>query len=332
MESSTGAGDKVPKEGVGAAPLDILVLGSGPAGLAAALYAARADRVPLVLSGQELGGQASLTSTIENYPGFPEGVGGAELGALFQKQAERFGARIEMDSATGVDLRSWPFRIKTYSAEYLTRALIIATGANPRRLAVPGEQELVGRGVSYCATCDGWFFKGKAVVVVGGGDSALEEGLFLTHYATRVTIVHRRRELRAGKILLERAKENPKVSFLYDTVVDSISGDAAVDEVLLRDLRTGQRTTLKTQGVFIFIGHDPNSAIFRGQLEMDARGYLTVDSHMRTSVPGVFAAGEIADPVFRQVATSSGAGVVAAIAAEHWLAEQEGQMVLARAA
>lgn len=332
MEFSTGAGEKVTKEGTRVDPLDILVLGSGPAGLAAALYAARADRAPLVLSGQELGGQASLTNTIENYPGFPDGVGGAELGALFQKQAERFGARIEMDSATGVDLQSWPFRIKTYSAEYLTRALIIATGATPRKLAVPGEQELVGRGVSYCATCDGWFFKGKEVVVVGGGDSALEEGLFLTRYANRVTIVHRRQELRAGKILLERAKQNPKVSFLYDNVVDSIQGGAAVDEVLLRDLRTGQRTTLKTQGVFIFIGHDPNSDIFRGQLEMDPRGYLTVDSHMRTSVPGVFAAGEIVDPVFRQVATSSGAGVVAAIAAEHWLAEHGGETVLARVA
>ncbi|MGA2112924.1 MAG: thioredoxin-disulfide reductase [Anaerolineales bacterium] len=332
MEIPTGAEKQETHKGDAASPLDVLVLGSGPAGLAAALYAARADRAPLVLSGQEVGGQASLTNTIENYPGFPDGVPGAALGELFRKQAERFGARMELDSATGVDLRSWPFRVKTYSAEYLSRVLIIATGASPRKLAVPGEQELVGRGVSYCATCDGWFFKGKEVVVVGGGDSALEESLFLTRYATRVTIVHRRKELRAGKILLERAKRSPKVSFLYETVIDGIQGESAVDGVLVRNVRTGEQGAIRTQGVFIFIGQEPNSAIFRGQIEMDARGYVIVDAHMQTSIPGVFAAGEIADPIFRQVATSSGAGVVAAISAEHWLAEQEGERVLARPA
>lgn len=330
METATGSENSAPHERGPAGLLDVVVLGSGPAGLAAALYAARADRAPLVLSGQEVGGQASLTNVIENYPGFPEGVPGAELGELFRKQAERFGARMELDSATGVDLRSWPFRIETYSTPYLARALIIATGASPRKLRVPGEQELVGRGVSYCATCDGWFFKGKEVIVVGGGDSALEEGLFLARYATRVTIVHRRQELRAGKLLLERAEANPKVSFLYESVVDAIQGEAAVDQVVVRNLKTGNQAAIKTQGVFIFIGHDPNSGIFRGQLDMDARGYLMVDARMRTSVPGVFAAGEVCDPVFRQVATSSGAGVAAAISAEHWLAEQDGKSPSAR--
>jgi len=310
-----------------AGPLGVLILGSGPAGLAAALYTARAERAPLVLSGEEVGGQASLTNTIENYPGFPDGVSGAALGELFRRQAERFGARIELDSATSVDLRGWPFRVRTYTSEYVTRALIIATGASPRKLAVPGEQELLGRGVSYCATCDGWFFKEKDVIVVGGGDSALEEGLFLTRYAAHVTIVHRRQELRAGKIHLERAKQNPKVSFLYETVVDRIQGESAVEGVLVRNLKTGKQIPIGTQGVFIFIGHQPNSALFRGQLEMDDQGYLAVDAQMRTNLPGVFAAGEVADPFFRQVATSAGTGVAAAISAEHWLTEREGEEV-----
>jgi len=310
---------------------DVIVLGSGPAGLSAALYAARADRAPLILTGQELGGQAGLTHVIENYPGFPEGVGGAELGQLFQKQAERFGAQVELDSATAVDLAQWPFRVKTYSSEYEARTLIIATGASPRKLKVPGEQELTGRGVSYCATCDGWFFKGKDVVVVGGGDSALEEGLFLTRYASHVTIVHRREELRAGRLLRQRAERNEKVSFVLNSVVQSVRGETAVTSVMLRNVVTGAVEERKTEGVFIFIGHDPSTEFLRGQVELDAKGYVVADARMRTSVPGVFVAGEAADSVFRQVATSVGMGVAAAMSAESWLAEREAELAEARA-
>jgi len=299
----------------------VLIIGSGPAGLTAALYAARADLEPVVLSGMELHGQAALTYSIENYPGFPDGVGGSELGELFQKQAERFGAKVEMDTATEVDFSSRPFRVKTYSGEYLADTLIIATGATPRHLNVPGEQELTGRGVSYCATCDGWFFKDKDVVVVGGGDSALEEGLFLTRYAKTVTIIHRRDQLRAGAILQKRAKENPKISFIWNTVVEEIVGDEAVKAVRLKNRVTGEVTEHPTDGVFIFIGHVPNTQLFEGQLEMDDLGYLKVDSLMQTSVPGVFAAGECADRHFRQVVTSAGMGAAAAIMAGRFLEE-----------
>jgi thioredoxin reductase (NADPH) len=312
-------------------PRDLIVLGSGPAGLSAALYAARADRAPLILTGQELGGQAGLTHVIENYPGFPEGVGGAELGQLFQKHAERFGAQVELDSATAVDLTQWPFHVSTYSSEYEARTLIIATGASPRKLKVPGEQELTGRGVSYCATCDGWFFKGKDVVVVGGGDSALEEGLFLTRYASHVTIVHRREELRAGRLLRQRAERNEKISFMLNSVVQAVRGETAVTSVMLRNVITGAVEERQTQGVFIFIGHDPNTDFMRGQVELDEKGYVVADTRMRTSVPGVFVAGEAADSVFRQVATSVGMGVAAAMSAESWLAEREAELAETRA-
>ncbi len=297
----------------------VLILGSGPAGLAAAIYAARADLEPLVLTGTELGGQAALTYTIENYPGFPEGVGGAELGELFQKQAERFGARIEFDTANAVDLSRRPFKITGDAGEYEADALIIATGASPNHLNVPGERELTGKGVSYCATCDGWFFKDKKVVVVGGGDSALEEGLFLTRYASSVTIIHRRSELRAGPILQKRARENPKIQFIWNTVVTEILGGEKVEGVRLRNVQNGEESVFETDGVFIFIGHTPNTQIFRGQLEMDERGYIKVNQLMETSVPGVFAAGEVADPYFRQVVTSAGMGAAAAIQATRYL-------------
>ncbi len=297
----------------------VLILGSGPAGLAAAIYAARADLEPLVLTGTELGGQAALTYTIENYPGFPEGVGGAELGELFQKQAERFGARIEFDTANAVDLSRRPFKITGDAGEYEADALIIATGASPNHLSVPGERELTGKGVSYCATCDGWFFKDKKVVVVGGGDSALEEGLFLTRYASSVTIIHRRSELRAGPILQKRARENPKIQFIWNTVVTEILGGEKVEGVRLRNVQNGEESVFETDGVFIFIGHTPNTQIFRGQLEMDERGYIKVNQLMETSVPGVFAAGEVADPYFRQVVTSAGMGAAAAIQATRYL-------------
>jgi thioredoxin reductase (NADPH) len=309
------------ESGKPAAEQDVIILGSGPAGLAAAVYAARADRRPLVLAGPDPGGQVSLTDTIENYPGFPQGVLGAELYELFQKQAERFGAVVDFSSALEVDLAARPFRIAADSGRYSAKALIVATGASPRRLGIPGEKEFTGKGVSYCATCDGAFFRGRNVFVVGGGDSALEEGLFLTRYASQVTIVHRRNELRAGKILRARAEENSKVRFLLETVVEEIRGPDRVQSILTRSTSSGKTETLPAEGVFIFIGHDPNTALFRGQLEMDERGYIRVDQRMRTGVGGVFAAGEAADPTFRQVATSAGMGVAAAISAERWLAE-----------
>lgn len=303
--------------------VNVLIIGSGPAGLAAALYAARADLDPVVLTGMELGGQVSLTHVVENYPGFPEGVGGSELVELFQKQAERFGARIEFDTATEVDFSKKPYRVKTYNGEYLAETVIITTGATPRHLNIPGENELTGRGVSYCATCDGWFFKDKDVVVVGGGDSAMEEGLFLTRYANSVTIIHRRDELRAGAILQNRAMNNPKIRFIWDTVVTEISGGEAVQAVQLLNTKTEETSEMATDGVFIFIGHTPNNQLFEGQLEMDERGYLVVNNLMHTSTPGVYAAGEIADPTFRQVITSAGMGAAAAMQANHFIEEHD---------
>lgn len=298
----------------------VLILGAGPAGLAAALYAARAELAPVVLTGTQLGGQAALTHTIENYPGFPDGVGGAELGELFQRQAERFGATVEFDTAHQVDLSQRPFRVQTDYAEYTADTLIIATGASPNHLNVPGEEELTGKGVSYCATCDGWFFKDKKVVVVGGGDSALEEGLFLTRYASSVTIIHRRDTLRAGAILQKRAFANPKISFIWNTIVTEIVGQDAVEAVRLKNVLTSEETLFPTDGVFIFIGHTPNTQLFAGQLEME-NGYIKVDMRMRTSVPGVFAAGEAADPHYRQVITSAGMGAAAAMEATRFLSE-----------
>ena len=304
-----------------AEPVKVLILGSGPAGFSAALYAARADLNPVVLTGMELGGQVSLTYTVENYPGFPEGVGGQELVELFKKQAERFGTRVEYDTAIEVDLSQRPYSVRTYNGEYLAETLIITTGATPLHLNIPGESSLTGRGVSYCATCDGWFFKDKDVVVVGGGDSALEEGIFLTRYARSVTVVHRRDSLRAGVILQKRAMENPKMRFVWNSVITEIIGSEAVKSVRLKNVVTGEETEHTTDGVFIFIGHAPNTQIFQGQLEMDKRGYLITDSLMHTSLPGVYAAGEVADPNFRQVITSAGMGAAAAMQAIHFLQE-----------
>jgi len=306
----------------------VLILGSGPAGLSAALYAARAELEPVVLTGLELGGQAALTYTIENYPGFPEGVGGAQLGEMFQKQAERFGAKIEFDSASEVDLSRRPFVVKSFNAEYHADTLIIATGATPNRLKIPGEAELTGRGVSWCATCDGWFFKDKKVVVIGGGDSALEEGLFLTRYATSVTIVHRRDTLRAGAILQKRAFDNPKVKFIWNSVVSGIVGDDAVRGVTIHNLLTDEEEFLETDGVFIFIGHTPNTSLFKGQVDMDSQGYILTDIMMFTNIPGVFAAGEAADPHYRQVVTSAGMGAAAAIQAAKFLEREETEQAI----
>lgn len=301
----------------------ILVLGSGPAGLAAALYAARANLEPVVLTGMELGGQVSLTSTIENYPGFPEGVGGQELVDLFQKQAEKFGAHVEYDTATDVDLRERPFRVKTYNSEYLTDTLIIATGAQASHLDVPGEKELTGRGVSYCATCDGWFFKDKDVIVVGGGDSAIEESLFLTRYAKSITIIHRRDTLRAGVILQQRAFSHPKIKFIWNSVITEIAGEESVKQVKIKNLETNESSELRMDGVFIFIGHIPSTQMFADSLQMDERGYIKIDNLLSTNIPGVFVAGEAGDPDFRQVITSAGMGAAAAMQAIRFLQAHE---------
>lgn len=297
----------------------VLVLGAGPAGLSAALYAARAELEPVVLTGMQLGGQAALTHTIENYPGFPTGVGGPELGELFQKQAENFGAKVEFGMAYEVDLSQRPYKVTTDSGEYLADTLILTTGANPTHLNIPGEVELTGRGVSYCATCDGWFFKDKKVVIVGGGDSALEEGLFITRYASSVTVIHRRDEFRASSVLQKRAKEHPKMNFILDTIVTEVIGSDKVTTLKLKNVKTAVESTFDTDGFFVFIGHVPNTQMFKGQLEMSDLGYVIVNDKMETNIPGVYAAGEIADPHFRQVITSAGMGAAAAIQATRFL-------------
>jgi thioredoxin reductase (NADPH) len=301
----------------------VLVLGSGPAGLSAALYAARAELAPVVLTGMQLGGQAALTHTIENYPGFPEGVGGAQLGELFQKQAEHFGAKVEFDLANAVDFSERPYKVTTDSGEYIADSIIITTGASPNMLKIPGEFELTGRGVSYCATCDGWFFKDKKVVVVGGGDSAFEEALFITRYASSVTLIHRRDDFRAGAILQNRAKEHPKMNFILNTIVTEAVGTEKLTALKLKNIITNEESTFETDGLFIFIGHVPNSQMFQGKLDMSDLGYIKINEKMETSVAGVFAAGEIADPTFRQVVTSAGMGAAAAIQATRFLEHVE---------
>jgi thioredoxin reductase (NADPH) len=290
-----------------------LIIGSGPAGSSAALYTARAELNPVVLIGTTPGGQVALTHTIENYPGFPEGIGGMQLGELFQTQAERFGARYDFDTVSNVDLSKRPFSILTYGKEYLADSLIIASGASSNLLNIPGEKELTGKGTSYCATCDGWFFKEKPVVVVGGGDSALEESLFLTRYASSITLIHRRDQFRAGAILQKRINEAPKIKIIYDTVVTEIHGNGAVDSLSLKNVKTEETSIFPTKGIFIFIGHKPNTSMFKGQLDMDELGYIKTNNLMETSVPGIYAAGEAADPVFRQVITSAGMGAAAAM-------------------
>jgi thioredoxin reductase (NADPH) len=304
----------------------VIIIGSGPAGLTAALYTARANLNPLVIAGYELGGQVSLTYEIENYPGFPQALSGQELVEYMKTQAEKFGARVELFTAVSeVDFsHGSPFTVKTdQGGEYLADSVIVTVGATARRLNVPGEKELTGRGVSYCATCDGFFFKGKNVVVVGGGDSALEEALFLTRFANRVDVIHRREQLRAGQTLQKRALANEKIHFIWNTVVEEIQGDQAVTAVRLHNLETGKTYDYPIDGVFIFIGHDPNSDLFKGQLERDEFGYVITDREMRTSIEGIFAAGEVQDRVFRQVATSVGQGTAAAMSTERWLAARE---------
>jgi thioredoxin reductase (NADPH) len=303
----------------------VVIIGSGPAGLTAALYTARAQLSTVVVTGMQLGGQIATTDDVDNFPGFPDGVTGPELTGKMQAQAERFGATFDYDLVTAVDFAGGsPFRVSTQSGEYLADSVIVTIGASPRKLGVPGEYEFTGRGVSYCATCDGWFFRQKNIIVVGGGDSALQEAIFLTRFADHVTVVHRRDTLRASTALQTRALANPKISFIYDTVIDSVNGDPALkttQSVTLRNLKTGDVSEKPIDGVFIFIGYDPNSAVFGSQLKTDAAGYVVVDSHMRTNIDGVFAGGEIHDDVFRQAITAAGQGCAAALMAINWLGE-----------
>ena len=307
----------------------VVIIGSGPAGLTAALYTARAQLKPVVIAGDTLGGQVGITHEIENYPGFPDTLSGPELVERFKAHAEKFGAEVVFDMVTEVDFSNGsPFTVKTYNETYSADAVIVTIGANPRHLGVPGEEEYTGHGVSYCGTCDGFFFRGKDVVVVGGGDSALEEGIFLTKFANSVNVIHRRDELRAGVQLQDRAKKNEKISFTWNAVVEEILADenGSVRAVKLKDVNTGDITEKPTDGVFIFIGHDPNSAVFGGQLATNDSGYVITDQLYRTNVEGVFAAGEIQDEVWRQVATSVGQGTGAAMSTINWLSEHEDQL------
>lgn len=304
----------------------VIIIGSGPAGLTAALYTARALLNPLVIAGTQVGGQIAITGEVENYPGFwsPDHTPtGPELVEVMQKQAAHFGARFEYDEVVAVDFGQRPFLIKTYGKEFLADTVIITVGASPTRLGVPGEEEYIGRGVSYCGTCDGFFFRGKDVVVVGGGDSAMEEGIFLTKFANNVEVIHRRDELRAGALLQKRAFANEKISFTWDSVIEEVVGNGLVQGVKVKELKTGATRFVKTDGVFIFIGHYPNSHFLVGQLAMDEEGYVITDERFRTSVPGIFAAGEIQDPHFRQITTSVGQGAAAGMELQKWLADQE---------
>ncbi|HEX9977461.1 MAG TPA: thioredoxin-disulfide reductase [Acidimicrobiia bacterium] len=301
----------------------VIIIGSGPAGLTAAVYAARADLSPLMIEGVGAGGQLMLTTDVENYPGFPDGIMGPELMELFRKQAVRFGTRIVTSDVSKVDLRSRPFGVWVGDDEYRTRSIIISTGASARWLGVPGEEKLRGHGVSACATCDGFFFKEREIVVVGGGDSAMEEALFLTKFASRVTIVHRRDEFRASKIMVARVLQHPKVAVMWNSVVTEILGDASVTGVRVRNVASGDVADVPVQGVFVAIGHDPNTALFAGQLEVDEHGYLKTVANAATSVAGVFAAGDVVDHTYRQAVTAAGMGCAAAIDVERWLESQE---------
>ncbi len=302
----------------------LLIVGSGPAGYTAALYAARANLSPLLVEGLQPGGQLTITSEVENYPGFPEGILGPELMEHMRKQAERFGTRFAMGEVTRVDLRARPFQLWQDDTLYTADAVIVATGASAKWLGIPSERQYQGRGVSACATCDGFFFRGVEVAVVGGGDTAVEEATFLTKYASKVHLVHRRGELRASKIMQERARKNPRIELVWNAVVDEVLGDGkAVTGVRLKSTKDGSTRELPLKGVFMGIGHEPNTRVFRGQLEMNEVGYLTVQSpSTRTSVEGVFAAGDVADPTYRQAVSAAGMGCMAAIDAERWLAEK----------
>jgi thioredoxin reductase (NADPH) len=298
---------------------DLIILGGGPAGLTAAIYAGRARIHTLVVVGPLPGGQPANTDMVENFPGFPEGIDGPDLARRFVAQAERFGVHLVHDTVTGVDLSVRPFIVRTDMATYRAHTLIIAMGAVPRRLGVPGEDRFFGRGVSACATCDGFFYRDKRVVVVGGGDSAVIEGLYLTRFAREVVLIHRRDQLRATQIYQERAFANPKMRFVWNSVVEEILGEKTVTGVRVRNLKTGETSVIEADGVFIYIGMEPQTELFRGQLELDEHGYIVTDRRQRTSVPGVYAAGDIQDPLYRQLVVAAGTGAVAAMEVEKYL-------------
>jgi len=301
-----------------------VIIGSGPAGLTAALYASRAELKPLLIAGLTPGGQLMLTSEVENFPGFPEGILGPDLMAKMIKQVERFGTRIINENVVKVDFSKRPFTVATENSEYLAQTVIIATGAEANWLNLPGEQRLRGKGVSACATCDGFFFKGKEVVVIGGGDSAMEEASFLTRFASKVTIVHRREEFRASKIMLKRAQENPKITFMTNVTVVDVLGENHVEGLQIRHNPTGKEETLPAQGYFAAIGHTPTTKLFAAAgIETDAKGYVVVKDHTHTNIPGVFVAGDVNDPRYRQAVSAAGMGCMAALDTEKYLAEQE---------
>jgi len=306
---------------------DVIIIGSGPAGYTAALYAARARLNPLVFEGSVTSGGALMNTTdVENFPGFPDGVLGPDLMDSLRKQAERFGAELVTDDVTEVDLSATPKVVKAGSDTFLTRSVIVATGSSYRELGIPGEKRLSGHGVSWCATCDGFFFRDQDIAVVGGGDSALEEATFLTRFARSVTVVHRRDALRASAIMQDRARANPKIRFAWDSVVTEVVGEDRVAGVRLLNTKTGEESFIEVSGIFVAIGHDPRSELFTGQLELDDEGYLVVDQpSTRTKIPGVFAAGDVVDHTYRQAVTAAGSGCAAALDAERWLADQDDQ-------
>jgi thioredoxin reductase (NADPH) len=302
----------------------VLIIGSGPAGLTAAIYAARAALEPLMIEGMERGGQLMLTTEVENYPGFPEGIMGPELMDGMRKQAERFGTRIISSDVTKVDLSERPFKVWVGEERYESESLIISTGASARWLGIPGESRLRGYGVSACATCDGFFFRDREIAIVGGGDSAMEEALFLTKFASKVTILHRRDEFRASKIMAQRAIDHPKIEVLWNTTIEEVLGDDLVTGLRVKNVLTDEESVLPVEGFFLAIGHDPNTNIFQNQLDLDAAGYIsTVGSSTRTAVEGVFAAGDVVDHYYQQAVTAAGMGCQAAIDVEHWLDRTE---------
>jgi thioredoxin reductase (NADPH) len=312
---------------------ELIIIGGGPAGYTAALYAARANLEPLVIEGFQWGGQLMITSDVENYPGYPEGVLGPEMMKDFRRQAIRFGGEFVSDDVTRVDFSEQPFRVFVGEDEYRGEAVIIATGANARQLGLESERSLQGRGVSYCAVCDAAFFREKEIVVVGGGDSAMEEATFLTKFASKVTIVHRRDEFRASQIMEDRARANDRIEWITNAVVDEAIGDNMLTAVRIRDVNTGEATELPADGLFVAIGHDPNSSLFRDWLELDESGYiLTKPGSTATNVEGVFAVGDVVDHVYRQAVTAAGMGCMGALDAERWLAAREGHLATALAA